>query len=89
MEAFDSTTHKSIWNGFKYCNIERDYFRHLKKLYRDQKATVVTDESDMFEIKKGTKLGDPLPSLLFNTVLQKVLEKYIQRWQKKKGMEST
>ena len=28
----------------------------LKKLYRDQKATVLTDEeSDMFEINKGTK----------------------------------
>ena len=26
-------------------------------------------ESDMFEIKKGTKQEDPLSSLLFNTVL--------------------
>ena len=40
----------------------------------------------MFEIKKGTKQGDPLSSLLFNTVLQNSLKDDIQRWQKKKGM---
>ena len=56
-------------------------------MYRDQKATVLTDEeSDTFEIKKGTKLGDPLSSLLFNTVLQKALEEDIPRWQKKRRM---
>ena len=40
----------------------------------------------MFEIKKGTKQGDPLSSLLFKTVLQKALEEDIPRWQKKRGM---
>ena len=40
----------------------------------------------MFEIKKGSKQGDPLSSLLFNTVLQNSLKDDIQRWQKKKGM---
>ena len=40
----------------------------------------------MFEIKKGTKHGDPLSSLLFNTVLQNSLKDDIQRWQKRKGM---
>ena len=86
-KAFDSITHKSIWCAPKSCNIEHDYIRLLQKLCRDQKATVLTDEeSDMCEIKKGTKQGDPLSSLLFNTVLQKALEKEIPRWQKKKGM---
>ena len=52
-KTFDSITHKSIWNVLKSCNIEHDYIRLLKKLYRDQKATVLTDEeSDMFEIKR-------------------------------------
>ena len=85
MKAFDSITHESIWDALKSCGIEHDYINFLKKLYRDQKATVLT-ESDMFEIKKGTKLGAPLSSLLFNTVLQKALEENIPRWQKKRGM---
>ena len=77
-KAFDSITHKSICKALKSCG---------KKIYKDQKATVQTDvESNMFEIKKGTKQGDPLSSLLFNTVLQSSLKEVTQRWQKKKGM---
>ena len=66
---------------------KHDYIILLKKLYRDQKASVLADEeSNMFEIKKGTKQGDPLSSLLFNMVLQKALEDDPPRWQKKKGI---
>ena len=54
---------------------------------RDQKASVQTDEeSESFDIQKGSKQGDPMSSLLFNTVLQYSLKDEIQRWQKKKGM---
>ena len=70
MKAFDSITHNSIWDALKSCGIEHHYIHFLRKLYTNQKATVLTDEeSDMFEIKKETKQGDPLSSLLFNTVL--------------------
>ena len=80
MKAFDSITYKAIWNALNSCGIEHDYISLLKNLYRDQKATEQTDEeSDMFEIKKGTKQGDPLSSLLFSTVLQKALEDDIPR----------
>ena len=55
-KAFDSITHKSIWNALKSCGIEHDCISLLKKMCRDQKASVQTDEeSSMFEIKKGTK----------------------------------
>ena len=84
---FDSITHMSIWDALKSCNIDHDYISLLKKIYRDQKASVQTDEeSNIFEIRKGTTQGDPLSSLLFNTVLQYSLKDEIQRWQKKKGM---
>ena len=83
--AFDSITHKSIWNVFESCGIEHDYISLLRKIYRDQKASVQTDEkSNMFEIKKRTKQGDLLSSLLFNIVLQNSLKEVTQRWQKKK-----
>ena len=86
-KAFDSITHKSIWKALNSCGINHEYISLLKKVCEDQKASVQTDvESNMFEIKKGTKQGDLLSSLLFNTVLQNSLKDDIQRWQKKKGM---
>ena len=86
-KAFDSTTHKSIWKALNSCGINHEYISLLKKIYKDQKASVQTDvESNMFDIKKGTKQGDPLSSLLFNTVLQSSLKEVTQRWQKKKEM---
>ena len=85
-KAVDSITHKSIWKALKSSGINHEYISLMEKIYKDQKASVQTDvESNMFEIKKGTKQGDFLSSLLFNTVLQSSL-KVTQRWQKKKGM---
>ena len=87
MKAFDSISHKSIWEALKSCNVDHEYVSLLKKIYRDQKASVQTDEeSNIFDIQKGIMQGDPLSSLLFNTVLQYSLKDEIQRWQKKKGM---
>ena len=60
-KAFDSITHKSIWEALKSRGINHEYIRLLKKIYKDHKTSVQTDvESNMFEIKKGTKQGDPL-----------------------------
>ena len=81
-KAFDSITHRSIGKALKSCGIEHDYISLLEKIYRNQKASVQTDEeSNMFEIKKGS---DPLSSLLFNMVLQNSLKEDIQRLQQKK-----
>ena len=68
-------------------DFNHEYVSHLRKIYRDQKASVQTDEeSEIFDIQKGSKQGDPMSRLLFNTVLQYSLKDEIQRWQKKKGM---
>ena len=87
-KAFDSISHKSIWEALKSCNVDHEYVSFLRKIYRDQKASIHKDEeSNSFDIQKGSKQGDPMSSLLFNTVLQYSLKEEIQRWQKKKGME--
>ena len=53
--------------------------------WRRYTRTKQTDEmSNIFDIQKGTKQGDPLYSFLFNTVFQHSLKDDIQRWQKKK-----
>ena len=86
-KAFVSISHREIWEALKSCNVDHEYISLLRKIYRDQKASVQTDvESNMFDIKKGSKQGDPMSSLLFNTVLQYSLKDEIQRWRKKKGM---
>ena len=87
-KAFDSITRTSIWKALKSCGINQEYISLLKKFNKNQKASVQTDvESNMFEIKKGTKQGDPLSSLLFNTVLESSLKEVTWRWQKKKGSD--
>ena len=79
-KAFDSITHKSIWKALNSCGINHEYISLLKKIYKDQKASVqMVVESNMFEIEKGTKWGDLLSSLLFNTVLQNSLKEVTQR----------
>ena len=86
-KAFDSISHKSNWEAPKSCNVDHEYVCLLRKICRDQKASVHTDEeSNIFDIQKGSYQGDPMSSLLFNTVLQYSLKDEIQRWQKKKGM---
>ena len=84
-KAFDSISHNSIWEALKSCNVDHEYVSLLRKIYRDQKASIQTDEeSESFDVQKGSKQGDPMSSLLFNTVLQYSLMNEIQRWQKKK-----
>ena len=77
--AFDSISHNSIWEALKSCNVDHGYVSLLRKIYKDQKASVQKDEkSENFDIRKGSKQGDPMSSLPFNMVLQ-----YCQ---KKKGL---
>ena len=52
-KAFDSITHKSIWKALKPCGFKHDYISLFKKIYKDQKASVQTDEeSNIFDIQK-------------------------------------
>ena len=87
MKAFDFITHKSIWKTLKSCGIKHDYISILKKIYRDRKHLYrLTKSAICSRSRKEPKQGDPLSSLLFNTVLQNSLKDVTQRWQKKKGM---
>ena len=87
-KAFDSINHSAFWSSLRFYGIKPAYVRLLQRLYRHEEGTVLTDEeSDVFPIKRGTKQGDPLSSLLFNTVLQYSLEKDLKQWQEnRKGI---
>ena len=82
-KAFDTILHRALWKIFARFEVQAPYISLLKRLYAEQRATVLTDkESDMFEMQRRTKQGDPLFSLLFNTVLQAVLEDDSTCWRK-------
>ena len=87
--AFDRIKHSALWSSLQFYGVEPAYVRLLQRLYSHQEGTVLTDkESDALPIKRGTKQGDPLSSLLFNTVLQYSLESDLKRWQEKqKGIK--
>ena len=83
-KAFDRIIHSALWSSLQFYGIEPAYVRLLQRLYSQQEGTVLTDKgSDAFPIKRGTKQGDPLSSLLFNTVLQFSLEGDLKWWQEK------
>ena len=52
--ASDSISHKSLLSALEQRGIESQYVSLLRKLYAEQKATVLTDkESGVFELKRG------------------------------------
>ena len=88
-KAFDRIKHPALWNSLQFYVIKPAYVRLLQRLYSQQEGTVLTDkESDAFPIKRRTKQGDPLSSLLFNTLLQYSLEGDLKRWQEKQKKAS-
>ena len=54
-------------------------------MYSDQTASVKTDKmSRSFNIERGTKQGDPLSSLLFNSLLEHIFKELRNKWSTKK-----
>ena len=50
-KAFDTIKHKALWTALAHFGIEPQHINFLKRLYADEKATVLTDkESDVFEV---------------------------------------
>ena len=83
-KAFDRIKNSAIWSSLQFYGIKPAYVRLLQRFYSQQEGSVLTDkESDTFPIKRGTKQGDPLSSLLFKTVLQYSLESDLKWWQEK------
>ena len=75
VKAFDTIHHDAMWKFLSKFGISEPHICLVKKLYSNQRATVVTDkESDEFPIARRSKQGDQLSSLLFNSVLQFALE---------------
>ena len=57
-KAFDRIRHQSLWASLAHFGIEMPYIDLLKRLYAEQRGTVMPDkESDPFEMKKRHEAG--------------------------------
>ena len=73
-KTFDSIDQDFLWSALEEQNVPKQYVGILQNLYESQQAQVKTDKmSRKFKICRGTKQGDPLSSLLFNAILEKVM----------------
>ena len=84
-KAFDSVTHYALWQALSDQGVPRGYINLLDKLYDKQVGMVKTEKlSKQFSIQKGVKQGDPLSSLLFNSVSEHIMRPLKERWETKK-----
>ena len=89
-KAFDSIEHDAIWTALAKQRVSDGYIELLRRLYANQHGRVSVDAtlSRPFDLTQGTKLDDPLSSLLFNVVLEDVFRDVRPKWsQKQVGLE--
>ena len=83
-KAFDTVLHSAIWESLRQQDIPECYTQLLQRIYMDQSGRVRTDVvSREFNIRRGMKQGDPLSSLLFNSVSESIFRPLKERWLKR------
>ena len=61
------------------------YVNLLSRLYQGQRVSVKGDATSReFDVKKGTKHGDPISPIIFNSVLEQVMRRAKSKRERKK-----
>ena len=76
-KAFDTVSHKSIVKGLKRKGIPEQVIETIQQMYRKAttKLTVGGKSTRKIEINSGVKQGCPLSPLLFNLIIDELIEK--------------
>ena len=84
-KAFDTVDHCFLWSALAEAGVPSQYIRVLKALYSSQTGVVAADHcSRLFKIMRGTKQGDPISPILFNTILETIMRRLKNSWSLKK-----
>ena len=85
-KAFDRVHHSSLFEALLSEGVDASIIACLYALYSDLHASVMLwdgAESRSFEMQRGVRQGDPLSPLLFNLVLNRVLEEVRAVWRRR------
>ena len=90
-KAFDSIEHDGIWHALESQGVPHHYIWLLRRIYSDQAGMIRSDVmSKQFSITRGVKQGDPLSSLLFNSLLEHIMRAVKPQWVTKRfGMQTS
>eukprot|EP00973_Karenia_brevis_P050698 7042911-Karenia_brevis.AAC.1 len=84
-KAFDTVEFRAIWEALLRQGIPRKYVCTLHHIYDGQIGKIVAEKtSKPFKILRGTKQGDPISPVLFNSVLHEVFDNIAYKWNSRK-----
>lgn len=80
-KAFDSVSHSSVLRALRRFKVDPQSISLIMANFRDQSTTMYCggEEVGVFRIWRGVKQGDPLAPILFNMVLDELLDSLKER----------